>query len=173
MIDHISSLVRGRRKDRGLSQELLALRAGVSREFINRLEQGEKDVNLAAVSAVLGALGFGLEVTSADQAENKYQDSDWRSLAMHRIIARKLRRNADVLKHARANIKRWRAANQFAQTYLDEWEAILDGGVAHTAMVLESPSQKSARLRSSSPFAGVLEPDERMAIMAAWRRHES
>jgi len=100
--------------------------------------------------------------------DNKYRASDWRSLELHRFIAQKLSRDPDVLATALENIARWKAASDIDYT---EWEVILASGVETVIGVLTGETQECARLRSSSPFAGVLAEEERDGIFRRWRAH--
>jgi hypothetical protein len=70
---------------------------------------------------------------------------DRRSLALHEAVAAKLEQEPALLGVARANVKRWLAV--------------------HPAAALVAPDEDAARLRQSSPFAGVLTPGERLAIL--------
>ena len=53
--------------------------------------------------------------------------------------------------------------------YLEEWEEILYRPWPEIAELITSMSEDATRLRSSSPFAGVLDADEREQIYAAFR----
>lgn len=83
-----------------------------------------------------------------------------RSLAMHRAIAGKVRKNPRLLEAAGENIRRWRRQGVDVTAFA-EWEAILERGVEETVRVLTDPSENAARLRQSTPFTGVLTPKER------------
>lgn len=94
-----------------------------------------------------------------------YNKADWRSLALHQAVAQKLATDPTIIDHARANIARWQAQNDFPQPYLDEWLTLFDQGIPTVLNFLTSTSGDAQRLRSSSPFAGVLTPEERDAIL--------
>jgi len=51
------SRVRNLRKQCGLSQELLALKAGVDRTYIGRIERGEANPTLITIIKISAALG--------------------------------------------------------------------------------------------------------------------
>jgi len=91
-----------------------------------------------------------------------------RSLAMHLAIADKVRRNPRLLDAARENIRRWRRQGVDASAFA-EWEAIFDRGLAETLRVMTDPSEEAARLRHSTPFTGVLTPEERRRFFEAPR----
>jgi transcriptional regulator with XRE-family HTH domain len=66
--------VRAERRRRGLSQAQLAAQAGVSREWLGRLENGAPRLEADKVLSVLGVLGFSLlaqdeQPTQADIAK--------------------------------------------------------------------------------------------------------
>lgn len=96
---------------------------------------------------------------------------DARSLAMHCVIAERLRSDPGrVMSKARENLARWRArAGADVPGYLEEWACILSRPWAHIAGVMTDPGEEGTRLRQSSPFAGVLTSAERRAIYAAFR----
>ena len=56
----ISSIVKSKRKELGLTQEELSLRSGVGLRFVRDLEQGKKTLRLDKVNVILNY--FGLEV---------------------------------------------------------------------------------------------------------------
>lgn len=87
--------------------------------------------------------------------------------AMHNIIAERLRSgDLSPLQKARSNLERWK--QQFGGVlpagYL-EWAALLDAGLEAVLRVLDGEDQEAVRIRSSSPFAGVLSPRERWEIL--------
>ena len=95
---------------------------------------------------------------------------DARSLAMHCKIAQKISRDPELLDKARANHERWIAKSEDATPrYLHEWQEILKRPWPEIAEIITSMSEDATRLRSSSPFAGVLTADERDLIYEAFR----
>ncbi len=95
---------------------------------------------------------------------------DARSLAMHCKIAQKISRDPKLLDKARANLERWIAKSEDPlPQYLREWQEILDRPWPEIAEMITNMSEDATRLRSSSPFAGVLTADERKKIYAAFR----
>lgn len=95
---------------------------------------------------------------------------DLRSLAMHTLIARKLARDPGLLSVARENLKRWRKRwGGDAPAWLAEWQAILKRPWREVAALITELSPLATRLRQSSPFAGVLTPQERKRIHDAFR----
>lgn len=106
-------------------------------------------------------------MADVEQIDNKYLASDWRSLEMHRLIATKLEADPSLVERARSNISRWKNQRGERPAYL-EWEEILSSGMDRILHVLTSEDQESARLRSSTPFTGILSDAERIQIFKRW-----
>lgn len=102
-------------------------------------------------------------MADVEQIDNKYLPSDWRSLEMHRLIATKLEADPSLLERARSNISRWTKLRGVRPAY-SEWEVILSSGLDRVLHVLTSEDQASARLRSSTPFTGILSDAERVQL---------
>ena len=98
--------------------------------------------------------------------------SDARSLALHCKIAYKIDRDPALLEKARANLARWREKYEPDQVPLcmDEWERILTLPWPQVAALLIGLTQDAVRLRSSSPFTGILTQEERARIFEAFSR---
>ncbi len=93
-----------------------------------------------------------------------------RSLAMHCKIVQKISRDPRLLEKAKANLSRWRAKIDGPKPrYFEEWREILEKPWPAIAEMMTSMSEDAIRLRSSSPFAGILNEKEREQIYAAFR----
>jgi hypothetical protein len=93
-----------------------------------------------------------------------------RSLAMHAVIARKIARDPTLLAIAHRNIERWNARwKDGSPAWLKEWQEMLKQPWQHIAAIITEPSEHGARVRQSSPFAGVLSNEERWRIYEAFR----
>jgi hypothetical protein len=93
-----------------------------------------------------------------------------RSLAMHAVIAQKIERDPRLLDVPRDNLKRWSARwENEAPAWYAEWCGIMDRSWPEIAAIITEPSEEGARLRQSSPFAGVLSAEERRRIYEAFR----
>jgi len=68
-INDIAAAIRGRRLKLGLSQEQLASRAGVSRQWVNELERGKPTAELGLVLGLLDALELNLELGARESAQ--------------------------------------------------------------------------------------------------------
>jgi hypothetical protein len=99
-----------------------------------------------------------------------HQELDARSLAMHRLVAEKLRRDPSLLEKAKATLARWRAGgDNSTRPYDEEWERALAEGLDATLRLALGTSEHATALRQCSPFAGILTPDERTAFLKAWK----
>ncbi len=107
------------------------------------------------------------------EGTGRYSDHrilDARSLVMHCRVAQKISRDPQLLDKARENLKRWSAKSTGPKSrYLEEWDEILDRPWSDIAALITDMSEEATRLRSSSPFVGILSPVEREQIYAAFR----
>jgi hypothetical protein len=90
-----------------------------------------------------------------------YQDRV--SLEMARRVAALVAARPELIEHARANLARWSVQNKDAPGLLrcyQEWEDILTRPLSEVVAALTGTSDASRRLRQSSPFTGVLPPEE-------------
>lgn len=101
---------------------------------------------------------------------DKYLNSDFRSLELHSLIAKKLEEDPSLVKIAIDNIARWKRQNDFPQPYLDEWLEIINSGQEPLLNFLRSPTEKGQRLRSSSPFVGIMTQQERNEIFEKYKK---
>lgn len=93
-----------------------------------------------------------------------------RSLAMHAVIAQKIERDPKLLDVPRNNLQRWEERwRGEAPAWHQEWCAIMQRPWHEIAAIITEPSEEGARLRQSSPFAGVLSAEERRRIYEAFR----
>jgi hypothetical protein len=102
-------------------------------------------------------------------ALDSHQFIDFLNLAYHReVAARLLADPAAVLKRARNNLQRWLAAYQPGEPdarCLEEWQSLLaTRTVPELIAILTEDSDEGQRLRSSTPFAGVLSLEERKEL---------
>ena len=93
-----------------------------------------------------------------------------RSLAMHAVIAAKIQRDPALLAIPRNNLDRWSARwKDSAPAWFYEWKEVLKQPWSRIAALITEPSERAARLRKSSPFAGVLSTEERRRIYETFR----
>lgn len=98
-----------------------------------------------------------------------------RSLWLNIAVAGRLVVDTDlVLEIARSNLARLEATHPRGQAahWLGEWRQLLDGPRERVLEVLTSPTPWAREMRQNSPFAGVLDEDERLRVLAAFQRNE-
>lgn len=99
-----------------------------------------------------------------------HPELDARSLALHRLVADKLRQDPARLAEVRSTLTRWRqTVCPATQPYLREWEQLVEQGLeACLAKALED-SEHATALRQSSPFTRVLSNAERFQFLKTWQ----
>ncbi|MBI3850221.1 MAG: hypothetical protein HY298_08015 [Verrucomicrobia bacterium] len=99
-----------------------------------------------------------------------HQWIDLVDLALHRAMARKIRRDPKFFERARRNIAHWERMNRACPQSLREWKQILREYDRSTVLrIMTRPDEEGNRLRQSSPFCGILTERERKAI---WARYD-
>lgn len=85
------------------------------------------------------------------------------------VAARFLARPAAVLALAEINLRRLRRLHPGSPEWewLERWEVLLTGDSEGVVDALTSSAQYAVRMRSASPFAGVLSERERRAVLDA------
>jgi hypothetical protein len=117
------------------------------------------------IAAVLGG-GAGVSPLGSHAFLDEF------ALAYHRAVADCLRAEPEgVLERAHRNLNRWMEGDAFGPgelASLEEWQRILvEADVNRLIEIITDISDEGQRLRSSSPFVGVLSPEERLEILAA------
>ncbi|HEY7933333.1 MAG TPA: helix-turn-helix transcriptional regulator [Solirubrobacteraceae bacterium] len=69
-IRDLAAAIRGRRRELGLTQADLAMRAGVSRKWVYEFEAGKPAAELQLILRVMDALGLALDVGYTDGARH-------------------------------------------------------------------------------------------------------
>jgi hypothetical protein len=91
-------------------------------------------------------------------------------LAMHRAIARKIRREPKLYNRAWRTLARWEKAKRACPPPLREWKRLLRDHDMNTVLrILTRQSDEGQRLRSTAPFCGILSQRELEAI---WARYD-
>jgi hypothetical protein len=96
-----------------------------------------------------------------------HQKIEERSIALHKRISELLERDPQWLDVARQNLRKGVEVHGNLPVF-HEWARILDYPIGQIRAILISPSEKARWLRQSSPFAGILEPQERWKIYEAF-----
>jgi hypothetical protein len=88
---------------------------------------------------------------------------DVRSHALHDAVATKLERDPALIDVARKNLTRWLCVTP-APAWLECQQLLETTPLTELTTLLRSRDERANRLRQSSPFAGLLTPQERRAI---------
>ena len=100
---------------------------------------------------------------------NMQRRSDERSMVLHIEIAKKLRTDPSLWDIPKRNIAKWISGRDRLIPAVREWEHILNTNTKEQVLsILESDSEESVRLRSSSPFTGILSDSERKRIFKSY-----
>lgn len=87
------------------------------------------------------------------------------SIALHRAVALRLRSNPNLLQKAKINLRNWLSKNPNVQSWL-EWKTILENeNLENILKIITAETDEGQRLRSSSPFVGLVTAEERRAII--------
>lgn len=91
--------------------------------------------------------------------------SDLVSLALHQLVAVRLRSNPLLIEKAKSNLQSWLDKTPNVSAWL-EWKAILENKSLEKILeILTAETDEGQRLRSSSPFVGLVTAQERKAII--------
>lgn len=93
------------------------------------------------------------------------------SLAYHRLVAERL--DGQMLHRARRRVQQWRIDARLHPHWLDEWERALSQPVAQVAARIAADDRDGRQLRQSSPFAGMLNEQERRQLQRAVEAREA
>lgn len=101
------------------------------------------------------------------QLDNGHSRASARSLAYHRVLARRLRR--PMVDEARHVLNRWREQGRIDPRYAEQWEDVLRRPMPEIRGALGEESLEADDLRQNSPFAGMLSEAERRRIISEVR----
>lgn len=96
-----------------------------------------------------------------------HQEIDQRSMALHRLIAEKIRQDPALFENMKRTLARWRKiVCADSQSDLEEWEQIVNQGTdACLAVVATENSERANAKRQASPFCGILTNEERWQFL--------
>lgn len=155
------------REQAGLTQAVLAERAGTSQPTIAAYESGMKSPTLETLSRIADSLGFELAISVVARMTRE----DHRSLAYHREIVRKLAASPDsVLKKARVSTRKLLERNPNAAPLLRRWRKWLDMPLDELFAAMLDPGTAARDMRQVSPFSGLLSPAERTKILRRFQK---
>lgn len=86
-----------------------------------------------------------------------HQLQDDRSLAIHELVAHRLRKDPSLLAQPRERLAAWRVARDMHQRYIDAWDELLNGPLERLLAFLVERSEWATAMRHASPFAGIID----------------
>lgn len=100
-----------------------------------------------------------------------HQEVELRSLALHRLVAEKIRRDPALMRRAEATLRHWRTrVSPASQPYIEDWERLVHQGLDVCLAIAVEDSPRATALRQCSPFTGVLTHQERFSFLRDWGR---
>ena len=94
-----------------------------------------------------------------------HDNAEARSLELHRLVADRLRAEPTLLVRAQARVRGWLRDGTVSRVWAEAWAEALSRPLPELIALLGDPGQRARDLRQSSPFAGVLPPQERWAAL--------
>ena len=99
---------------------------------------------------------------------------DQRSLALGQAVSARLVEDPSLIHRGQATLSRWlRTCSPQVRPALQEWESVLQQPVSQVVELLSGTDERAIRLRQSNPFAGVLSPRERTAILKEFEAYDA
>lgn len=155
------------RSQAGVTQQALAERGGTSQPTIASYESGAKSPTLATLQRLALSLELELIVTYAPRLTRE----DLRSLAYHRVLADKLKCDPiPAIKQARKFLGRMRRRHRGAQALFARWRVWLNLPIDELISSMLDPGLMARDMRQVTPFAGLLNPAERVQILKQFRK---
>ena len=87
-----------------------------------------------------------------------------RSLAIHRLVAERLRQEPQLVKAASRRVENWAEEGKMHPAYADAWRELLEGPLDVLLTVLCDRGERAAALRQCTPFVGVIDQQTRLRI---------
>ena len=69
-VQNLASVVRGRRIDLGMTQTEIAVRAGVSRPWLSKVEAGKQTAEFGLIVRLVDALGLSMQIGVSEPVES-------------------------------------------------------------------------------------------------------
>lgn len=96
-----------------------------------------------------------------------HRTSERRGLALHEIIAERL--DGGMVEEARQRVDRLHGDGRLHFRYAERWRELLSRPIPEIAAAVTADDQEGRDLRQNSPFAGVLNEQERRRVIEAVR----
>jgi transcriptional regulator with XRE-family HTH domain len=155
------------RDQTGVTQQTLADLAGTSQPTIALYEAGVKSPTLATMQKLAACLGLDLGVSFTPPMTRE----DERSLAYHRALAAKLRKEpGPVVGKAKQTLMKLTESQPGARPLLHRWGQWLELPTEALISRILDPGAEAREMRQVTPFAGLLAPKERARILREFRK---
>jgi excisionase family DNA binding protein len=99
------------------------------------------------------------------RAGRGHRTAELQSLAYHRLVADRL--DDGIVADARRRLGRWRSDGRVDPRWVAKWDDILGRPLSQIAKAISADTPRARELRQTSPFAGVLTPQERRRLVDA------
>ncbi len=150
----------------GVTQQALADGAGTSQPTIALYESGAKSPTLATLQRLASSQGLELVVSYVPQLTRE----DQRSLSYHQAVVKILRCNpSSVKKRAKRILARMSADHPEVKPLFHRWRDWLNLPTEDLTSRMLDPGILAREMRQVSPFAGLLEPQDRVRILKRFR----
>lgn len=157
------------RKRAGMTQARLAEVGGTSQPAIAAYEAGARSPNLSTIQRLARAADLDMVIDFVQALTRE----DRRSLALHAAIADKLRSDPfAVRQQARRTLRLMRRTHPNASAIFDRWAFLLDLPDEYLLEVLLDPRPLARELRHATPFAGVVNAEERRRVYELFAERE-
>ena len=104
---------------------------------------------------------------------NREAQNDRAKLIMHRLVARRLKAEPQLVDHARMLLRKWKAARSgpSSRDWVEAWESVLQQPIEQIRAEIIRRGERADWLRVTSPFALVpgLMPDDVEVRKRIWR----
>jgi len=161
------NLVRQLRDQANVTQTELARLAGTSQPTIAAYEMGAKSPSLRTVRRLAASLNLELCAAFVPRMTRE----DHRSLAFHREIAARLRKNPEqIVEHARRNLAKLTTLHPGARTLFERWSSWLGLTTEDLISQMLRLTLEAREMRHVSPLSGILTAQERARVLAKFRR---
>jgi hypothetical protein len=94
-----------------------------------------------------------------------HRTAELQALAYHRLLAERL--DEAIVDEARDRLRPWQDTGRIHPRWAREWEQILSRPVPRIARAISADSEWARELRQTSPFAGLLNEQERQRLTRA------
>ncbi len=105
--------------------------------------------------------------TARPAAPEGHRTAERRALAYHALIAGRL--DEPMVEEARERVGRLLAEGNLHPRYAERWRALLDRSLGEVSRAIVAETREGRDLRQNSPFAGVLNEQERRRIIETTR----